>query len=176
MLTESLNKNIKRKNKICDTMSLPSMISKKNILDIDMAGVQHVWIISTTFCFMKGSIFWDIMQCNLVKVTNVSEEHIASIFQALLAVCFMLVSCWAYTSTLKMVICLPKMSAFTGLHSVISLKTELFTAIAVRTLGQAFLLYVSPPKNSYTLTMPVQCTSTKFLLCNSFVPHFAHPP
>jgi hypothetical protein len=36
-------------------------------------------------------IFWDITQCSPFQVADVSEEH----------VCFVLVSCLAYSSTLK---------------------------------------------------------------------------
>jgi hypothetical protein len=30
---------------------------------------------------MKSSIFWDITQCSPLKVSNVLEEHVASIFR-----------------------------------------------------------------------------------------------
>jgi hypothetical protein len=33
-----------------------------------------------TAVVMKGTIVWDIMPCNPLKSTNVSEEHIACIF------------------------------------------------------------------------------------------------
>jgi hypothetical protein len=55
--------------------------------------------------FVKSFIFWDITPCSPLKVDYVREEHFA-----LLAACFMLVSCLAYSSTLKMeAICSSKM-------------------------------------------------------------------
>jgi hypothetical protein len=60
---------------------------------------------------MKSSIFWDIKPCKLVKFNPILEKHMTSIFmaEALLAVCFMLLSCLAYSLTLKMVaICSPE--------------------------------------------------------------------
>jgi hypothetical protein len=34
-----------------------------------------------TAVVMQITLFWDIMPCSPLKVTNVSEEHIASIFR-----------------------------------------------------------------------------------------------
>jgi hypothetical protein len=47
-------------------------------------------------------IFWNVILCSQ-KFTDVSEEYIASIFmRVLLATCFLLVNCLAYSLTLKM--------------------------------------------------------------------------
>jgi hypothetical protein len=59
---------------------------------------------------MKNYVFWYITQCSLLKITWHSEEHIPSIFrveekakqEALLTACFMLASCLAYPSSVKM--------------------------------------------------------------------------
>jgi hypothetical protein len=77
--------------------------------------------------FIKSSIFLDITQCTLLKVNDGSEEEVPSIFRVrireertLLTTCFMLVSCLAYSSTLKMeATCSSDMSPFNGLHGYI---------------------------------------------------------
>jgi hypothetical protein len=66
------------------------------------------------------------------KSTDISEQHVA-----LLAACFMLVSCLAHIST----------SAFTGILGVISQITEIFIGTAVRT---------SNPTSSKSSCSPVQ--------------------
>jgi hypothetical protein len=58
-------------------------------------------------------MFWDTTVCSPLKVNQRFEEHVATIFRFeeqakqeasmnLLATCFILVSCSAYSSTLKM--------------------------------------------------------------------------
>jgi hypothetical protein len=65
---------------------------------------------------MKSSIFWDITPCSLLKVNRRFGEtcclHIQCrrISQSLLATGFMLVSCFAYSSILKMKTCSSAMS------------------------------------------------------------------
>jgi hypothetical protein len=56
-----------------------------------------------TAVVMKISTFWDIKLRGPLTVDRVSEEHAASIFrvEAVLAACFMLLSCLAYSSTPK---------------------------------------------------------------------------
>jgi hypothetical protein len=62
---------------------------------------------------MKSTIFWDMTPCSLQSFNDVSEEHIASIFgvkeissakpaSKQVASKALLVSCSAYSSTLKM--------------------------------------------------------------------------
>jgi hypothetical protein len=52
---------------------------------------------------LKSSVFWDIMPCSLLKVNYILEENVTFIFRiCLLAACFMLIACLAYSSTLKM--------------------------------------------------------------------------
>jgi hypothetical protein len=53
---------------------------------------------------MMNSIFWTITMCSPLKSTDISEEHVASIFraeeyaqQALIAACLMWVSCLTYS-------------------------------------------------------------------------------
>jgi hypothetical protein len=41
----------------------------------------HVGFEVLTVVVMKSTIFWDIMPCSPLKSTDVSEEHIASIFR-----------------------------------------------------------------------------------------------
>jgi hypothetical protein len=53
--------------------------------------------------------------------------------QAILAACFMLVSSLVYTLTLQQYVLLRQWLTFTGLCDITSHKTELFTAITVRT-------------------------------------------
>jgi hypothetical protein len=96
------------------------------------------------------------LQCRVVwKKPDVSEEHIASIFKnkgeaeqeinkkqranrAQLGVCFFLVSCVAYSSTLKMEkIYSPKRRASSGIHGITTQKTALFVISAVRTSNPA---------------------------------------
>jgi hypothetical protein len=43
---------------------------------------NHVRFEVLTAVVMKSFVFWDIMLCSPLKVTSVSEEHIASIFRA----------------------------------------------------------------------------------------------
>jgi hypothetical protein len=65
---------------------------------------KHVYINRQT---IEGFHFWHIIQCSPVKSTDVSEDHIASMFRVFRAVSYMFVSCLVYSSTLKMkVICL----------------------------------------------------------------------
>jgi hypothetical protein len=66
---------------------------------------------------MKNSIFWDIMQCNPLTVNrhfggtccfHLQGQRISQARkQALPATCFMLVSCLAYSFTLKMEVTCP---------------------------------------------------------------------
>jgi hypothetical protein len=65
-----------------------------------------------------GSFFWDIISVVCWKASDVSEEHVAFI-SALLATCFTLVSCLAYSSTLNV-------DWLKRLHGVISHKKQLF--------------------------------------------------
>jgi hypothetical protein len=59
---------------------------------------------------MKSSIFWDIVLCSLLKV-NWCFGGTCCFQQQNIAVCFMLVSCLSYSSTLKVeAICFSKMS------------------------------------------------------------------
>jgi hypothetical protein len=52
---------------------------------------------------LKSIIFWDIMPCSPLRVNDVSEEHIASIFRVEKKPSdFTLVFCSAHFSTLKM--------------------------------------------------------------------------
>jgi hypothetical protein len=51
---------------------------------------------------MKSTTFCDITPYSPLKVNDVSEEHIASIFRTMLATFFTLVYCLAYSYTLKM--------------------------------------------------------------------------
>jgi choline-glycine betaine transporter len=62
------------------------------------------------------------------------DEQTTSVFTALPAACFMLVSCLAYFSTLKMEVihCSETSADFTTLHGIVSQKTEFFRATAVR--------------------------------------------
>jgi hypothetical protein len=53
--------------------------------------------------------------------------------KTLLAASFMLISCLAFSSVLKMDIHPKRLMTFSGQHGVISQKVELFTRIAVRT-------------------------------------------
>jgi hypothetical protein len=66
---------------------------------------------------IKISLFWDMTPCSLLKV-GVSEE---------LAACFMLVSSFPFLSTLNMdATCSSEgLLTFTGLHCVISQKTDI---------------------------------------------------
>jgi hypothetical protein len=80
---------------------------------------------------IRSSIFGDIMLCGLVKV----NQHLGGTYslhlqgqrlnQALLAACFVLVSCLAYPFILKMEVMFLQKMAFTRLHSIISQKTPL---------------------------------------------------
>jgi hypothetical protein len=45
---------------------------------------------------MKSSIFWNVTPCSVLLKIKLNKK------QALLVACFMLVSCLAYSSTLKM--------------------------------------------------------------------------
>jgi hypothetical protein len=88
---------------------------------------------------MKSSILWDIMPCSPLKV----KHHFGGTFhlhlqsqrisqaRALLATCFMLVSCFAYFFGLYPEdggrnVPLKRQLIFNGLHSIISQKIELF--------------------------------------------------
>jgi hypothetical protein len=78
---------------------------------------------------MKSHIFWGITPCGPLKIntfrTNMSPPSSGSE----LATCFMLVSCLASSSTLKMeAICVPpkRRLTFNRLHGVISHKIGLF--------------------------------------------------
>jgi hypothetical protein len=60
---------------------------------------------------MKNPIFWHITPCKPIEVTNISGKHVTAIFkveeeagskQGYVATCFILVSCLAYSSHLKM--------------------------------------------------------------------------
>jgi hypothetical protein len=61
-----------------------------------------------TRLLMESSIFWDIMQCSPLKVNRRFGKvfrlqlQVRRISSALLSTCFLLVSCLAYSSTLKM--------------------------------------------------------------------------
>jgi hypothetical protein len=63
-------------------------------MNLKFVVLTAVVINSTTFC--------DIMPCSPLKVNDVSEEHIASIFRTMIATFFTLVYCLAYSSILKM--------------------------------------------------------------------------
>jgi hypothetical protein len=80
-----------------------------------------------------------------IEYQPVSEEHVASIFrvEAELANCFLLVSCFAYSSTLNMyATCSPKHQLiFNGLHGVISQKMKFFIITPERTSDPALLFY-----------------------------------
>jgi hypothetical protein len=73
---------------------------------------------------MKSFLFWDITPCSPLKFNRRFAET------ALLATCFTLFSCLAYSATLKMeAIFLPKhLFKFSGLHGIIFQNTELFFA------------------------------------------------
>jgi hypothetical protein len=67
----------------------------------------HVRYAVLTSVVMKCSIFWDIMPCSPLKVNRRFEEHVAFWFPP----AFTLVSCSAYSSTLKMEACSSETSA-----------------------------------------------------------------
>jgi hypothetical protein len=58
--------------------------------------MSYVGFEALTAVVMKSSVFWDITQCNPLKINRCFEGT------ALLDNCFMLVSCLAYSSALKM--------------------------------------------------------------------------
>jgi hypothetical protein len=55
-----------------------------------------------TAMVIKITIFWDIMSYSSLKVNHFEGTYHLRVAEALLATCFMLVSCSAYSSTLKM--------------------------------------------------------------------------
>jgi hypothetical protein len=63
---------------------------------------SFVWFEVLTEMVVKSLLFWDITPCSRCKSTDISEEHIVSIFKVLLTACLMPVSCLAYSSTMKM--------------------------------------------------------------------------
>jgi hypothetical protein len=97
---------------------------------------------------MKSSIFWNVTPCNSLKV-NIRFGRTCNLYLqdrriskpsnklALLATCFMLVSCLAYSSTLKMEAnVLPKRRlTLNGLDGVISEKLEPFMNISYCLFG-----------------------------------------
>jgi hypothetical protein len=76
--------------------------------------------------------------CNCQPNSHYRYEHFKG--KALLATCFMKVSCVVYSLTMKIEeTCFSEMSvAFIGLHSVISQKIEFFITTAVRTSDHTF--------------------------------------
>jgi hypothetical protein len=44
--------------------------------------LQYVGFEALTVVVMKSSILWDIQLCSSLKVNNISEEHVTSIFTA----------------------------------------------------------------------------------------------
>jgi hypothetical protein len=54
-----------------------------------------------TAVVMRSSIFWDITPCNALKITGILDEHFTTVFRADAKLCMLLVSCLAYSSTLK---------------------------------------------------------------------------
>jgi hypothetical protein len=92
--------------------------------------------------------FWDIIPCGPSKVNRIFGENVASIIrieeqvELCLLPAFTLVRCLAFPLALKMESkSSPKCRlTFNGLHSVISLKTEIFlTTVVMRT--HSILLY-----------------------------------
>jgi hypothetical protein len=81
---------------------------------------------------MKGSIFWDITPCSPWKSTDVSEEHIVSIFKIKNPAACHLLSYWFIAKFIlrpwrwRRYIPLKTWLTFNGLHGVISQKTALF--------------------------------------------------
>jgi hypothetical protein len=66
------------------------------------------------------------MGCNMMQSIEVHRRFEGSYcLHLLLDACFMLVSCVAYSSTLKMATICSSEQAFTGLHGIIFQKTEL---------------------------------------------------
>jgi hypothetical protein len=56
------------------------------------------FIIFYTYSYMKNCIFWDVTSCSLLKY----NRRLEGIKHALPAACFMLASCLAYSTTMKM--------------------------------------------------------------------------
>jgi hypothetical protein len=75
--------------------------------------------------FMKGSVFCDML-CSLLKSQLMFQKNISP--PSLLTTNFLLVSCLAYSLTLKMAMtCSTKMLVdFSGLHGIMLQKLELF--------------------------------------------------
>jgi hypothetical protein len=91
---------------------------------------QKVGLNNKLFLPLKSPYFWDIMMCSPLKVKQVLEEQADS----KLAACFILVSCLAYSLTLKMeVTCSSETLVDFGLHGIISWKIGLLITTAVRT-------------------------------------------
>jgi hypothetical protein len=71
---------------------------------------------------MKSSIFWDITPCSSSKINRRYRRICLLHLLSLLATCFTLVSCLAYSWTLKMEVIVPPKCrlTFNELHGVIS--------------------------------------------------------
>jgi hypothetical protein len=77
---------------------------------------------------MKSSIYWDITRCSPVKV----NRRFGEVYRLYLAVLLMLVSCLAYSLTLKMEAVRSSVTS-TRLYGVTYKMTVFFIATAVRT-------------------------------------------
>jgi hypothetical protein len=103
---------------------------------------------------MKNSIFWDITPCSLFKVQRLQTELCPPLS-------FALVSCSAYSSTMKMEVNIPpkRLLNFNGLHHVISHK--------IKTLHQFPCPFTEPLRRESNESTPHPLTlfRTQFHLC-----------
>jgi hypothetical protein len=92
-------------------------------LEASLKTSLHVEFEVLTAVVMKSSIFWDIMLCSPLKV------------RLCLPLAFTLVSCLAYSLTLKMKCLL----TFDGLHGIISHEIEFFKSLHLFALRCEFV-------------------------------------
>jgi hypothetical protein len=96
------------------------------------AAVKNAW----SYTSIKGLYLLGYTLCSLMKVNRVQAAD-----RTLLAAHFMLVSCLAYSSTLKMETFSSEIYAFIRLHIVISQMSRLFIAISARTSNQKYTFH-----------------------------------